>query len=96
MAIKISSKIQQKLRVKHSVGEDEIIQAFANRTRTFLEDTREEHKTNPPSLWFVAQTDKGIRLKVVFILQDKDIHIKTAYPATEEVQAMYKRKAPSL
>lgn len=62
--------------------------AFATGRVAFLEDAREEHRTHPPTQWFIAQTDTGRRLKVVFV-EDVDagaIHIKTAYEsnATEE------------
>lgn len=90
MALRISPKIRKKLAEKHNVSEQEILECFASREKKYLEDTREDHKTDPPTLWFVAETDFGRKLKIAF-MQDKDgdIHIKTAYPANEEEIRIY-------
>jgi len=84
-----------KLQDKHAVTKDEIIQCFANRTTDrFLEDKRENHKTIPPTLWFVAETNHGRKLKVVFVQRpDGCIDIKTAYianPVELRIYAKYK------
>ncbi len=91
MSLIISSKIRRKLATKHNVAEDEIYQCFASRTGDFLEDTREDHKSDPPTLWFVGETDYGRKLKVVFIYVDKQVTIKTAYLANETEIAIYKK-----
>jgi hypothetical protein len=57
----------------------EIEECFANRTTLFLRDTREEHESNPPTLWFIAETDSGRKLKVAFIPLGKDMVIRSAY-----------------
>lgn len=71
------------------------MQCFANREGRYLIDSREQHKTVPPTQWFVASTDFGIWLKVCFVFDpvSRLIEIKTAYPATEVVKEMYFRKA---
>jgi hypothetical protein len=47
-----------------------------------LEDTRVNNRTEPPTMWFIAETDKGRQLKIVFIeLADGNYEIKTAYEA---------------
>jgi hypothetical protein len=53
----------------------------------FLEDTRLDHKATPPTFWFIAETDHGRLLKVVFIELDNGAYkIKTAYqPNTNEI-----------
>ncbi len=90
MALIISSKVSQKLNSKHNVSECEISQCFASRERGFLEDTREDHKTDPVTKWFVAETDRGRKLKVVFMQADNlDIHIKTAYIANDSEKRIY-------
>ena len=96
MALIISKQIQQKLQQKHGVSRDEIEQCFASRERGFLIDTREEHKTDPPSMWFVAETDYGRKLKIVFMqhVDSKDIYIKTAYLANAEEKRIYEKYAP--
>ena len=65
------------------------MQCFASREGSYLKDTRAEHKTDPPSQWFVAETDYGIKLKIVFIQKGSDIHIKTAYKANQKEIQIY-------
>ena len=64
--------------------------------------TREEHRTNPPTHWFLAETCYGRLLKVVFVpdTNGKDIYIKTAYEPneqkyvyTEDTALVYRNKA---
>lgn len=95
MGISISTAVRQKLATKHSVTEDEVIECFSSRIANgkFLKDSREEHQTNPPSLWFIGTTDAGRRLKVVFIYcsDSKEFVIKTAYEANGEEVRIYKK-----
>lgn len=70
MSLIISPRVREKLSLKHRVTEDEIVQCFANRDGRMLRDTREEHATDPPTLWFIAETDFGRLLKVIFIQCD--------------------------
>ncbi len=94
MALKISTGVRYKLTQKHSVKECEIVECFTNMTAGFLEDTREDHITNPVTSWFVAETDAGRKLKVVFILATNgDIEIKTAYMANATEIMIYDRHA---
>lgn len=88
MDLKISQSVRSKLQHKTPpVSEEEIRQCFASRSGTYLTDTREENKTDPPTLWFIAATDRSRPLKVVFIRKDSDVVIKTAYdPNLEEVR----------
>lgn len=51
-----------------------------NREGGLLEDTRVNNRTEPPTMWFIAATDKCRQLKIVFIeLDDGNYEIKTAY-----------------
>jgi len=54
--------------------------------------TREEHRTNPPTHWFLAETCYGRLLKVVFVpdTNGKDIYIKTAYEPNETEIRIYR------
>lgn len=54
-------------------------------------DTRVLTKTNPPTLWFVACTNKGRSLKVVYIQKGNIVELKTAYDPNEEEARIYKR-----
>lgn len=94
MNLKISNKVLQKLTQRHGVCEEEIIQCFTSREKSFLEDSREDHKTTLPTQWFIAETDHGRKLKVVFMLDANGaIHIKTAYDANDIEKRIYNRRA---
>ncbi len=56
-----------------------------NRRNPYLEDVREEHatETGAPTLWFIGETDTGRRLKIVFVLEHRDIYLRTAFSPTE-------------
>lgn len=89
MAIIISKKTREKLAQKHNVCEEEVAQCFANRAGRYLQDPREEHASDPPTQWFIAETDFGRKLKIVFILKDGDIHLRTAYPPNIDELRIY-------
>ena len=93
MALRCSTAVKQKLAEKHGVNLDEVQQCFANREGGLLEDTREDHKSDPPTQWFIAETDYGRRLKVAFILKDGNILLKTAYGPNCKEEAIYQRYA---
>lgn len=91
MALIISRRINEKLASKSPpVTEEEIIQCFASRSKTYLEDIREEHKTNPPTKWFIGETDRGRKLKIAFVPDGGDIYIKTAYDPNEIEMHIYR------
>jgi hypothetical protein len=58
-------------------------------------DTREQHQSDPPTRWFISETDYGRKLKIVFINTDLGIVIRTAYdPNSEEtayIQKIWRR-----
>lgn len=93
MALFMSPRVREKLLTKHKVTEAQILQCFANKTGGDLLDNRPEHRTEPPTRWFIAQTDFGIRLKVcyVFYLETQVVEIKSAYPPNEEEERIYKK-----
>ncbi len=87
----IGRKIAKKLQDKHHVIASEVIECFNNNIGKYLQDDRDEHKTNPPTLWFIAQTDAGKRLKVVFIRYSINEYVlKTAYPPNLDEEKIYK------
>lgn len=99
MKLFLSPAVRAKLaRPDHNVTEQEIIQCFANRDRTFLTDMRPEHQTPIPTQWFVAETDYGRKLKIVFILDRTTgiVDIKSAYAANAVVEQIYLDHATSL
>lgn len=88
----ISTEILEKLRDKHQVSLREVEQCFENKCGLYLIDDREDHRTDPATLWFVAPTNKGRLLKVIFIFLSGTVHIKTAFEPNQEVVDMYERK----
>jgi len=91
MNISISPRVLAKLVGKHGVSGFEVRECFLNRDGGFLEDIREQHRSFPPTQWFVSATNKGRLLKIVFILRrTADVarcEIRTAYePNAEEVR----------
>lgn len=97
MILHISDSVEQKLRDVHQVDQLEILECFGNQTRTMLIDDREEHKSDPPTKWFIAETDAGRHLKVVFIqLTALDFVIRTAYEPDENEEELYQTKSRGL
>lgn len=92
--IKISPCVIEKLEEKHKVILSEVGECFLNRTQGLLEDTRLDHQTDPPTLWFIAETDSGRLLKVVFVeLNDGTYEIKTAYAPNDSEVKIYEKYA---
>ena len=94
MALIISPKIREKLDSKiPAVTEQEIRECFWNRENKTIIDNREEHRTNPPTRWFIAETATGRRLKIVFIRAPNGDHIlKSAYDPDEAEELIYEKQ----
>lgn len=89
----ISRAVEQKLKYKHKVSLPEVYECFENRTSKALIDNRQQHRTFPPTRWFISKTDTGRELKVVFIrLSENQIVLKTAYGANDRIKQFYKSK----
>ena len=94
MSLSISKGVRKKLTDKSPpVTVNEIRQCFLNRNGNFLEDTREQNKTNPPTKWFIAETNQQRLLKVVFMRMNSQVIIKTAYDPNPEELRIYKKYA---
>lgn len=87
----ISPKVLEKLRDKHHVDPKEVAQCFENKDGPLLLDDREDHKSNPPTLWFLSVTNKGRLLKVVYIQRGTTIHLRTCYAPNERELEIYQR-----
>jgi CopG antitoxin of type II toxin-antitoxin system len=59
MGLVISAKTRTKLAEKHCVSPDEVRQAFADHPGYVLLDTREDHASEPPTVWFIGSTYHG-------------------------------------
>lgn len=85
--ILISQAVLEKLREKHTVERREVEQCFENKVGTFVIDDREDHRTDPETLWFIAPTNNERLLKVAFMFIDGNIHIKSAFePYQSEIE----------
>jgi uncharacterized DUF497 family protein len=91
MAFLISQKIKEKLAEKHNVTEREVMDCFYDRKGTLIDD-REDHKTDPPTQWFIGMTNKRRLLKVIFINKEGNILLKSAFPPNDTEIAIYERK----
>ncbi|HEY1899356.1 MAG TPA: hypothetical protein VGG49_06165 [Steroidobacteraceae bacterium] len=93
MKIAISHGIAAKLLEKHQVTPKEVHQCFENRSGGLLEDTREQHRTDPPTQWFIGETNKGRRLKIVFVQRQTatglQVDLRTAYEPNAEETRIY-------
>ncbi len=88
--LSISHGVRTKLDHKTPpVTEKEIAQCFDNKCGVNLLDDREDNQTDPPTLWFIAETNRGRLLKIVYIFKNGTCHIKTAYDPNELEIALY-------
>ena len=87
----VSEAVRTKLQKKHQVTLREVEHCFANREGRLLYDNRALTKTNPPTLWFIAQTNQNRKLKIVYIQKGLQVILKTAYEPNEEELAIYER-----
>lgn len=91
----ITEKIKTKLNNKHSLKVDVIEQVWKDYNGITLVDTREEHRTHPPTEWFIGTSTNGVAIKIVFV-PHKEIEglvfLKTAYkPSSREIEIYKKR-----
>jgi uncharacterized DUF497 family protein len=90
--ISTSQKIAEKLAARGITLED-CKACFGNRTGKFLEDTRPQHQTVPPTYWFIAEDNKGRTLKVAFVYYpiEDEVHIKSAYEPEQPTKDFYNK-----
>ena len=86
----VTDAVKAKLKTKHKVELNEVRQCFYNKNGRLLTDNRDLHKTNPPTLWFIAETNKGRALKIAYIQIEMEIHPKTAYAPNEDEKHIYR------
>lgn len=84
----VRTKIQNKT---PPVTEKEIRECYANRCGEYLIDNREDNRTDPETLWFVADTNHGRCLKVALMFIDGNVHIKSSYDANHEEIRIYEK-----
>jgi hypothetical protein len=83
----VSTSILEKLKNKHNVEKREAEQCFENIDGPLLVDDREDHKTDPQTLWFISKTNKDRLLKIAYIQKGHMVYLKTCYePNEDEIQ----------
>lgn len=91
MEVYIAETIARKIKERHNVSEAEVMQCFRNRVGKFALDTRDQHRTDKPTLWFIAETDDKRRLKVVFVRYAKDEFVlKSAFEPNADEERLWK------
>jgi hypothetical protein len=93
----ISQKIREKIGdASHgSVTDREVRECFMVWDGRYCEDPREEHSTQSglPTRWFIGESHIGRCLKIMYVADDENVYLKTAYPATSEIQQMFAANA---
>jgi len=88
----IAPSIRDKLSSKvPPVTREEIEECFQSYCGVSLVDDREDNATNPPTRWFIGETNFGRKLKISFVKHQQDIHIKSAYTANQKWIEIYNR-----
>lgn len=87
----ISAATLDKLKKKHGVERREVEQCFLNADGPLLEDKRARHRTEPPTLWFIAETNAKRLLKIVYIREDGKVHLKSAFDPNDEEMNIYRK-----
>ena len=92
----MSDNVRAKLQAKHGVTPKDVHECFMNRTGEVLEDTSEDHKSDPPTLFFIAPNNHGRLLAVYYVERASGIAIRTCFEPGPERIARYKAiAAPS-
>lgn len=52
---------------------------------------REDHRSDPPTLWFISRTNKNRLLKIAYIQRSSVINLRTCYEPNEEEMAIYSK-----
>ena len=90
-SLKISDAVLEKLSSRHKVDRREVEQCFENFDGVLLTDDRDDHKSDPQTLWFLARTNNGRILKVVYIQRGDSAHLRTCYePNATEIHIYQK------
>jgi hypothetical protein len=90
-SLAISGFVAEKLRLIHGVSILELEEAFNGWVGCPVVDSREHHRTKPPTIWFIATTGEGRLLKIVGIPNPpkKQLVIKSAFDADHREISIY-------
>ena len=96
-AIVISPEIEKKIaQPDHGcVTPRQVSDCFENWDGRLCYDRRAEHldEHGNPTPWFLAETNQRQLLKIMYVSRDGKIFLKSAYPATAEVQRIFDKYA---
>ena len=83
----------EKLKSKHKVLADEVEQVFLNRTGALAKEVRPRNQGENARFWFIAHTDRGRKLKVVFFVdvEEKAPVVITAYDPNDDEVKLYEK-----
>jgi len=74
----------------HQLQSKKLLNVFKIPQNGLYIDNRQQHKTKPPTRWFIAETDSMRRLKIVFITYPSGDHvIKSAFEPDEYEEKVY-------
>jgi hypothetical protein len=96
MALIISPDIAAKIGSSDHgrVTDKEVRECFQNFAGQYATDDRPQHRTasGKPTYWFVGETNQRRKLKIMFVIDGSDIYLKSAYPATADVESLFLRR----
>ena len=96
MALIISPEIEAKIgSADHGqITRKEVEECFDNHCGRYALDHRPQHLDSQgnPCPWFVAETNRRRRLKIMFVQENGNIYLKSAYPATQSVVDLFIRR----
>jgi hypothetical protein len=79
---------------KRGITMKHIEECFENGVGQYFLDPNEDHQTDPPTLWFMAPTNRNRILKICFLNRDGYAVIKTAFePTSKKHLENYRQKA---
>ncbi|RYE40784.1 MAG: ADP-ribosyl-(dinitrogen reductase) hydrolase [Hyphomicrobiales bacterium] len=87
--LKISKGVLDKLAIKHQVDRRDVEQCFDNIDGPLLTDNREDHRSDPPTLWFLSRTNRGRLLKIAYIQRGLAVHLRTCYEPNQDEINIY-------
>lgn len=90
MALLVSDEVRKKLIEKHGVDVKFVEAIWSTYEGILLIDDREQHRTNPPTEWFIALYPDQRPLKVVVVRDSSGTFLKTAYVANDIEQQIFK------
>ncbi len=90
MKLFVSPGTKKKLRNEYNITTEEVKECFLNREKGFLIDINKKY--GYPIFRFIAETNRGRRLKVIFILASGIYKLKVVRPVEKREKNTYEFK----